>query len=252
MVRCARTATFYDARGVQRVLPCALRETAHGGSGRGGTCAFLSVVAGMTTAAREFGALVAVPRSPMLRSLLGGATGSNNAPADAFTATCSRAGSAVATTTTTATAAAAATATAAAIAGRLGHLGVGYVAWLQKSFNPSQLEAIEAAATSKHGGSGSSGGGSTSSSTSRDSGGFTLVQGPPGTGKTTTLKGLLNTLHQRDYNAYYQSLLQRALSPSGGGLPGLSTASEGSNGLGPLLARCCELAVAGSSLDEVL
>lgn len=31
-----------------------------------------------------------------------------------------------------------------------------------------------------------------------------------GTGKTTTLKALLNALHQREYNRYYDKLLQLA------------------------------------------
>lgn len=32
----------------------------------------------------------------------------------------------------------------------------------------------------------------------------------PGTGKTTTLKALLNALHQREYNRYYDKLLSLA------------------------------------------
>ena len=34
--------------------------------------------------------------------------------------------------------------------------------------------------------------------------GFTLVQGPPGTGKTSTILGILNAFHIREYNRYYQ------------------------------------------------
>ena len=37
--------------------------------------------------------------------------------------------------------------------------------------------------------------------------------GPPGTGKTTTLKGLLNSLHLREYNRYYNAVLDVAQLP---------------------------------------
>lgn len=37
--------------------------------------------------------------------------------------------------------------------------------------------------------------------------------GPPGTGKTTTLKGLLNSLHLREYNRYYNAILDVARRP---------------------------------------
>ncbi|CAM9197713.1 unnamed protein product [Phaeothamnion confervicola] len=46
-------------------------------------------------------------------------------------------------------------------------------------FNQSQVEAIAAAATGE---------------------GLTLIKGPPGTGKTTTLKAILNAIHQKQYN----------------------------------------------------
>lgn len=75
---------------------------------------------------------------------------------------------------------------------RLDSLGAAYVEWLTKSFNDSQLEAITAAATSD---------------------GFTLIKGPPGTGKTTTLKGLLNSLHLREYSRYYNAVLDVARRP---------------------------------------
>ncbi|MFN3603053.1 MAG: AAA domain-containing protein, partial [Dietzia sp.] len=39
--------------------------------------------------------------------------------------------------------------------------------------------------------------------------GFTLVQGPPGTGKTSTLLGLLNTLHLCGFHRYYERVLAR-------------------------------------------
>jgi senataxin len=67
-----------------------------------------------------------------------------------------------------------------------------YVRWLRRSFNESQQEAIAAAATSH---------------------GFTLIKGPPGTGKTTTLKGLLNSLHLREYSRYYNAVLDVARRP---------------------------------------
>lgn len=75
---------------------------------------------------------------------------------------------------------------------KLDSLGFEYVRWLKKAFNDSQLEAITAAATSK---------------------GFTLIKGPPGTGKTTTLKGLLNSLHLREYSRYYNAVLDVARRP---------------------------------------
>jgi len=75
---------------------------------------------------------------------------------------------------------------------KLDSLGVDYVSWLRKTFNESQQEAITAAATSQ---------------------GFTLIKGPPGTGKTTTLKGLLNSLHLREYNRYYNAVLDVARRP---------------------------------------
>lgn len=74
----------------------------------------------------------------------------------------------------------------------LDSLGLGYVRWLRSAFNESQLEAITAAATSE---------------------GFTLIKGPPGTGKTTTLKGLLNSLHLREYSRYYNAVLDVARRP---------------------------------------
>jgi senataxin len=75
---------------------------------------------------------------------------------------------------------------------RLDSLGIEYVRWLNNAFNDSQLEAITAAATSE---------------------GFTLIKGPPGTGKTTTLKGLLNSLHLREYSRYYNAVLDVARRP---------------------------------------
>ncbi|CAM9671280.1 unnamed protein product, partial [Discosporangium mesarthrocarpum] len=71
-------------------------------------------------------------------------------------------------------------------------LGQPWLDWLRNKFNSSQQEAIQAATTSE---------------------GFTLIKGPPGTGKTTTLKALLNALHQREYNRYYEKLLGLARVP---------------------------------------
>ena len=58
---------------------------------------------------------------------------------------------------------------------------------LRSCFNHSQLLAVSKAA--------------------EKSDGFTLIQGPPGTGKTTTVVGILNTLHIREYNKYYEEVL---------------------------------------------
>jgi senataxin len=69
-------------------------------------------------------------------------------------------------------------------------LGPAFPHWLRSSFNESQQVAIASAAT----GTGN---------------GFTLIKGPPGTGKTTTLCGLLNSLHLRQYNLYFKSLLEQ-------------------------------------------
>lgn len=67
-------------------------------------------------------------------------------------------------------------------------LGVGFTKMMQSSFNESQFQAIKAAAATRRG--------------------FTLVKGPPGTGKTTTLKGLLNSLHLREYARFYKAILK--------------------------------------------
>lgn len=64
-------------------------------------------------------------------------------------------------------------------------LGDRFVSWMETKFNESQRQAITAASTSE---------------------GFTLIKGPPGTGKTTTLTALLNALHLREYNAYYEAI----------------------------------------------
>ena len=66
-------------------------------------------------------------------------------------------------------------------------LGKGFVERVMGKFNPSQVVAIKAAATHE---------------------GFTLIKGPPGTGKTTTLNGLLNSIHLREYQRFYKSVLR--------------------------------------------
>ena len=62
-----------------------------------------------------------------------------------------------------------------------------FMGMLRSCFNHSQLLAVSKAA--------------------EKSDGFTLIQGPPGTGKTTTVVGILNTLHIREYNKYYEEVL---------------------------------------------
>jgi hypothetical protein len=45
--------------------------------------------------------------------------------------------------------------------------------------------------------------------------GFSLVQGPPGTGKTTTLIGIVNSIHLNIYAQFYTSLVDAALGRAG-------------------------------------
>lgn len=66
--------------------------------------------------------------------------------------------------------------------------------YLKSKFNPSQLLAIMQSTTKK---------------------GFTLIQGPPGTGKTTTILGILNSIHIREHDNYYSNLLKTFLSHRG-------------------------------------
>ena len=68
-----------------------------------------------------------------------------------------------------------------------GELGEGFVKRMLEKFNESQIASIKAAATNA---------------------GFTLIKGPPGTGKTTTLKGLLNSIHLREYQRFYKSVIK--------------------------------------------
>eukprot|EP01038_Epipyxis_sp_PR26KG_P004254 gene4254-6033_t len=69
-----------------------------------------------------------------------------------------------------------------------------FMKYLNLRYNSSQLKAITNAATHA---------------------GFTLIQGPPGTGKTTTIIGILNAIHIREYNKYYQLCIQTILGIEG-------------------------------------
>jgi len=76
-------------------------------------------------------------------------------------------------------------------------LGAGFVQHARSKFNASQLTAI-AASANEYG-----------------DGGFTLIKGPPGTGKTTTLVAVLNSLHIRQYNKYYEEVRRLAATLTG-------------------------------------
>ena len=69
-----------------------------------------------------------------------------------------------------------------------------FMRYLRLKYNPSQLHAIHTAV---------------------DQQGFTLVQGPPGTGKTSTILGILNAIHIREYNSYYKKALEALLGTEG-------------------------------------
>ena len=73
-------------------------------------------------------------------------------------------------------------------------LGMGFAEFASHKFNLSQLGAISASAQ-EYG-----------------DGGFTLIKGPPGTGKTTTLCALLNALHIRQMNQYFEEVKKLAQS----------------------------------------
>ena len=81
--------------------------------------------------------------------------------------------------------------------GGVNALGEGFTNYVYKKFNPSQLRAISAA------------------SRGYGDGGFTLIKGPPGTGKTTMLVAVLNSLHIRQYNKYYEEVRRIASMQSG-------------------------------------
>jgi AAA domain len=65
---------------------------------------------------------------------------------------------------------------------------------LKRTNNPSQLRAIHSSICNP---------------------GFTLVQGPPGTGKTSTILGILNAFHIREYDRYYKMAVEVFLGEEG-------------------------------------
>lgn len=69
-----------------------------------------------------------------------------------------------------------------------------FMRYLRSKYNNSQLYAIR---------------------TSTSQMGFTLIQGPPGTGKTSTIIGILNAIHIREYNRHYEEALYTVLGPVG-------------------------------------
>ena len=73
-------------------------------------------------------------------------------------------------------------------------LTLGYLTALKLNNNPSQLDAINQSLTTT---------------------GFTMVQGPPGTGKTSTVLGILNSFHIREYNKYYRMACEIFLGEEG-------------------------------------
>ena len=83
--------------------------------------------------------------------------------------------------------------------GGVNALGKGFTNYVKEKFNPSQLAAISASAN-QYG-----------------EGGFTLIKGPPGTGKTLTLVAVLNSLHIRQFNKYYEEVRRIAAMTTGVG-----------------------------------
>ena len=67
---------------------------------------------------------------------------------------------------------------------------------LQKQYNPSQMTAIY-------------------SSVEANKRGLCLILGPPGTGKTTTILGIINTLHVKYFNRSYESAIAMVLGGEG-------------------------------------
>ncbi len=108
-------------------------------------------------------------------------------------------------------------------------LGKGFTEFATRKFNPSQLTAISASAN-EYG-----------------DGGFTLIKGPPGTGKTTTLVGVLNSLHIRQYNKYYDSVRKIASAPTIG--HNRQSALEAARKAKPRLLVC---APSNAAVDNVI
>ena len=80
-------------------------------------------------------------------------------------------------------------------------LGRGFIEYLGKRFNPSQLTAV-AASAEKYGMAGD----------------VTLIKGPPGTGKTTTLVGVLNALHLAQTHRYQDGVADMGKQMAAGNL----------------------------------
>jgi hypothetical protein len=92
--------------------------------------------------------------------------------------------------------------------------------WLHKNFNSSQLKAIIVASRSAGNAVGDH---STDLLDNRldevqqfrCQAPITLIQGPPGTGKTSTVLGILNVLHVKQYSMYHENILQKVLGEEG-------------------------------------